>query len=121
MHSSLTHGFFFVLQLKIWRNVDKEATQYNAISPGVVKASNVRNKLSRQLKIDLEPHEKIHILPEPIHHATVTEREIEEFMASLGDPQKPCTTQLRQLGQYLARISLQGGYSIPLKLEVVKR
>jgi hypothetical protein len=69
----------------------------------------------------LEPHEKIHILPEPIHHHSVTEREIEQFMASLGDPQTPCATQIRQLGQYLARISLRGGYSIPLKLEVLKR
>ena len=31
-----------------------------------------------------------------------------------------CTTQIKHLGDYIALISLKGGYSIPLKVEVLK-
>lgn len=112
------------LQLKIWRNVDaaSAAADYNAVSPGLVDAKAVRRKLSKQLNIDLEEHEKVHVLKEPVNHAELTtERQVEPILQQFGEADVRCTTQIKHLGEYIARISLRGGYSIPLKLEVLKR
>jgi len=88
----------------------------------MVDAKAVRRKLSKQLKIDLEPHEKIHLRKEPvISHAELTELDMKTMMEDMGDPQEPCKVEIRQLGEFLARISLRGGYSIPLKVEILKR
>lgn len=90
----------------------------------MVDARAVRSKLSRQLKIDLEAHEKVHLLAEPVFHSEfVDEGRAEEFMATkdFGAPDERCTTQVRELGEYLARISLKGGFMVPLKVEVLKR
>lgn len=110
-------------QLKIWRNVDLTGSDYNAIAPGVVDAKAVRQKLSKQLKIDLEEHERVHVLQEAVNHADyATERQWEPLLeTSFGDCNVKCTTQIKHLGEYMARITLRGGYSIPLKLEVLKR
>jgi hypothetical protein len=111
-----------VCQLKIWRNVDSASAEYNGISPGVVDAKAVRRKLSKQLRIDLDEHEKVHLLRDPVSHAELmTERQLEPLMQQFGDCNVRCTTQIKHLGEYLARLSLRGGYNIPLKLEVVKR
>jgi hypothetical protein len=81
----------------------------------------VREKLSKQLKIDLYRREKIHLRSERVVHAVVTEKETEQFLNELGDEHLPCEVNLRHLGEYVARITLRGGYQIPLKIEVLKR
>ena len=98
--------------LQIRRNVVGEED----IHPGMVDAKAVRKKLAKHLKIDLEPHERIHIHPEPI-----TGDNLHEHLESLPHFDAPCTVQLKKLGDYVARISLRGGYTVPLALEVVKR
>jgi ribosomal protein L9 len=108
--------------LRLWRNVDAET---NRTFPGMVDARAVRRKLSRQLKIDLEPHERIHLLPDPVESLSdlrddVIEALMEEKLGAMPADQ-PCTVQIRQIGDFLARITLSGGYTVPLKFEVVKR
>lgn len=103
--------------LKIWRNVDSTT---EATTPGMVDAKAVRKKLSKQLKIDLELHEAVHLRDEPLVGET-SEEEVTRYMQELGDPSEKCKAEIRRLGLYLARISLKGGHSIPLKVEVVKR
>lgn len=89
----------------------------------MVDAVAIRKKLSKQLKIDLEPHEKVHLMAEPVLHSDLTESSMDEMMKSpdFGETDQPCTTQVRKLGEYLARISLKGGFQVPLKVEVLKR
>lgn len=89
--------------------------------PGMVDAKTIRQKLSKQLKIDLEDHEKVHLYNEPVNHPDLTENTIKDIFSRLGDPSEPCQTQVRQLGDYVARISLRGGYQVPLKVQVLKR
>jgi ribosomal protein L9 len=108
--------------LRLWRNVDAET---NRTFPGMVDARAVRKKLSRQLKIDLEPHERIHLVPEPVESLSdlredVIEALMEEKLGNVASDQ-PCTVQIRQIGDFLARITLSGGYTVPLKFEVAKR
>ena len=88
----------------------------------MVDASSIRRKLSRQLRIDLEPEfEKVHVHPEPVFADELSSDEIQRILEGLGDAKTPCTVELRELGSYLARVSLRGGYSVALKVEVVKR
>lgn len=113
------------------------------ISPGLVDAKTIRAKLNKQLKIELEPHEKIHLVPNRILAAdldamqdtrsssglaerhkpkdpnAVYERIIQERLGS--DIDEPCQVEIRELGAYVARISLRGGHSIPLRVQVLKR
>lgn len=103
-------------QLKIWRNVDSIT---GAVSPGLVDAKAVRQKLSKQLKIDLEPHEKVHLRADPLVHA-VTVEEAEQLLQEVATDEA-CNAQIRQRGEYLAVISLSGGHTVPLKFEVLKR
>lgn len=37
------------------------------------------------------------------------------------DANEPCKVQIRQLGEYMARLTLKGGHSVPLRVEVLKR
>jgi ribosomal protein L9 len=108
--------------LKIWRNVDAETNQ---VFPGMVDAKAARKKLSKQLKIDLEPHESIHLIPEPVESISdLSDEAIENLVAErLADITKdqPCSAQIRQLGDFLARISLSGGHTVPLRMEILKR
>jgi hypothetical protein len=106
-------------QLKIWRNVDPVTED---MQPGMIDAKAIRKKLSKQLRIDLESHEKVHIRGDPLLSLTdLKDSEAEKLMEELGDPTEPCATQVKQLGEFLARISLAGGFSVPLKVEVLKR
>jgi hypothetical protein len=130
----------------------------------MVDARAVRKKLSKQLRIDLEPHEKVHLFAEPLGTllttsatTTTTEAVVDGDSSNNVDDQgnnnnnnkkkkkdstveKPLTeeeelnalirrlipqddenVQIRQVGDYLARISLRGGHIIPLKVAVLKR
>lgn len=88
----------------------------------MVDAVAVRKKLSKQLKIDLEPHEKVHLLSEPVLHSDLTEEGTEELLKNnIEAADQPCTVQVRQLGEFLAGIALKGGFLVPLKVEVLKR
>ena len=90
----------------------------NALYPGMVDQKAVRSKLSKQLKIDLEEHEKVHLRPTPIHDE-VKGDEMDALLEEI-ETEKDCTVQIRALGVYLAKISLAGGYTVPLKVEVLK-
>lgn len=84
----------------------------------------VRQKISKQLKIDLEPHEKVHLRAEPLAEVEDEEgnvRSLESYLDEFGDPEVECTTKIKQVGKFVARISLSGGFSVPLRIEVVKR
>jgi hypothetical protein len=86
----------------------------------MVDEKAVRAKLSRQLKIDLEGHEKVHLRPVPIVDQDVTAEELDEVLKEIETDEK-CKVQIRALGTYVAKISLAGGYTVPLKVEVLKR
>ena len=99
--------------------VDPNST--DALHPGYVTAWNLRQKLSKQLKIELQPHEKIHIHPlDSLSHAELDMNKaqgmVEEF-----EPQGSCTIKIRKLGEYLAKISLDGNHSVPLRFVIQKR
>ena len=135
--------------VRIIRNVDLNLP--NMCHPGHVNAQNLRDKLSKQLKIDLKEGETIHIRNEPIlglddkHEAELmqliktmdeedvlvkakgsdgddaTEDEVETKEPATGitaasEPDgKDCDTKIKQLGDYVAKITLAGGYIVPLK------
>lgn len=116
--------------LKIWRTVDMNAVASGGsilgapIHPGMVDHVAVRQKLSKQLMIDLEEHEKVQIYPEPIaHHLLEEENSVEEYlnkMEPLKEDQE-CDVQLRALGEYLVKIHLKGDQSVALRLSILKR
>jgi hypothetical protein len=151
--------------VRIVRNVDPNMPVM--CHPGHVNAMNLREKLSRQLKIDLEEHEKIHIRNEPV--VGLEEKGEAELMKLLDelidggggkeglaargaagaveaggegtfdaedqstgggevegvdmgeDEAKDCDVKVKQLGDYVAKITLRGGYVVPLKFTVVRR
>lgn len=144
--------------VRIIRNVDLNAP--TICHPGHVSAANLREKLSKQLKIDLEEHETIRILNEP--QVGLEEMEEEELMKLIGgidggekakavdsagddteggtadgegdevpsvgddidngvDRNKDCDTKVKQLGDYVAKITLAGGFEVPLKFRVERR
>ncbi|KAL3778994.1 hypothetical protein ACHAW5_005760 [Stephanodiscus triporus] len=139
--------------VRIIRNVDPNVPVM--CHPGHVDSRNLREKLSRQLKIDLEEHEKIHIRNEPV--VGLEERGEGELMQLLmemdggdkriptrmeeggeeidadresqsdavadvdGGDAKDCDVKVKQIGDYVAKITLRGGYVVPLKFSVVRR
>ena len=52
---------------------------------------------------------------------SVGEDELVEMAFEGVRPDEPCQVQIRQLGEYLARLTIKGGHRIPLKVEVLKR
>jgi hypothetical protein len=106
-------------QLIIWRNVDPST---NTVHPGWVDHTNVREKLSKQLMIDLDEHEKVTLRPTPVtSHAELTDEEIENMIGEIEEDDEGQNVQIRQLGDFIAKISLAGGYSVPLKFSILKR
>ena len=122
------------------RNVDLNTP--TMCHPGHVSAKHLRQKLSKQLKIDLEPHESIQIMNEPV--VGLEEMEEKELMdlilnMEVGEDDGPnsnmtveeaakegvglddCNTQLKYLGEYVAKINLAGGYAVPLKFRIERR
>lgn len=131
--------------LKIWRKVDvvnvtgsAAGSAENApIYPGMVNHKNIREKLSKQLKIDLEDHELIQISPEPISFGALDEDEqlMEELLKEMeplplksdgadGDSEKSsgeCQVKLKKLGEYLVKIHLKGDQAVGLRLAILAR
>lgn len=106
-------------QLKIWRVVDPNTT--DMLHPGVVNASNLREKLGKQLKIDLAPTDKLHIFSDtPLMHSELDESK-QQSMIDAFSPDVECSVEIKKLGEYLAKISLPGGYAVPLKFQVIQR
>mmetsp|Transcript_13305 Transcript_13305/g.27901 ORF Transcript_13305/g.27901 Transcript_13305/m.27901 type:complete len:279 (-) Transcript_13305:279-1115(-) len=129
--------------LQIRRNVDPNSN--DALHPGIVTADHIREKLSRQLKIDLDQSEHIHILrtaskddpssatsasvttTNPLNFADLDEAKIQaladELVPVVGADNKDgkCSIRINRLGEYLAVIGLKGGYAIPLRLLVRPR
>mmetsp|Transcript_701 Transcript_701/g.918 ORF Transcript_701/g.918 Transcript_701/m.918 type:complete len:236 (-) Transcript_701:1577-2284(-) len=104
--------------LKIWRNVDDNTGQ---VHPGFVTAWNVRDKLGRQLKIDLEDHELVHINDAPMPSMEdMSDEALDKVLEDIPTDKK-CPVKIKQLGDFIAKISLAGGYSVPLKFVVLKR
>lgn len=100
------------------RNVEAET---NTLHPGMVDQKALRQKIANQLKVDLTDDELVHIHEAPLDsHDNLTEEVMEEIMDGL-DSTKPCEVQIRQLGKYVAKISLAGGYTVPLKFAIEKR
>ncbi len=98
----------------MYRRVDPETQK---VFPGMVDALALRKKLSKQLKIDLESHEPIHIRDEIVELEDATEEKLLEMVEAM-DVSEPCKIQIRRLGNFVARISLAGGYAVPLKFSV---
>lgn len=108
-------------QLAIKRNVDPST---GAVHPGSVNAQNVRDKLSKQLRIDLEDHETVQLVGKPVEvgHAELEEGDVERIMEEIGsssDDDKD--VEIRQLGEFMAKITLRGDHVVPLKFAVIKR
>jgi hypothetical protein len=89
--------------------------------PGMVDVRAIRQKLSKQLKIDLDDHEQVHLRAEPVVGLEDEEDATVEALLEDIDTAEPCTVQVRQYGEYLAKISLAGGHTVPLKVSVVRR
>lgn len=111
--------------------------------PGVVTADNIRQKLSKQLKIDLDESEPIHILrntasssptetapvansstTNPLNFAELDEAKIQAMadeLVPVTDANGKCSIKINRLGDYLSVISLKGGYAIPLRILVRQR
>jgi hypothetical protein len=92
----------------------------------MVDAKAIRRKLNKQLRIQLEPHERVHVHKEQVEHDEMTPKELSEMVMNdalfgVEDREKSCTNQIKTLGQYFARICVRGGFNIPLKFEVLKR
>jgi uncharacterized protein YnzC (UPF0291/DUF896 family) len=105
-----------LFQVILYRKLNKE-TQLT--EPGMVDKVALRHKLAKQWKIDLEKHETLHLREEIVEQEDSTPEKLLEIVESM-DVSQPCKVQIRRLGHYVARISLSGGYAIPLKFQVVE-
>lgn len=142
--------------VKIIRNVDRNLP--SMCHPGHVSAENLRDKLSLQLKIDLEEHETVHIINKPVlgldekgeselmqliedleegdvaageetdsdgnenaENGGETEEPLGAELANADQSVKDSDPKVKQLGDYLAKITLAGGYVVPLKFRVERR
>ena len=87
----------------------------------MVDAKAVRDKLSKQLLIDLED-ETVHVQPTSLLVGYDNLEEDEQQRALDDIPtDEPCQTQIRELGEFLAKITLAGGHTVPLRINVLKR
>lgn len=97
------------------RRVDPESQK---LSPGKVTAQMLRSKISKQLRIDLDDHETIHLLEDTVMFDDTTPAMLLAKVEAL-DVTEPCQREVRQVGDYVARVTLAGGYAVPLKWTVV--
>jgi hypothetical protein len=108
-----------MFQLKIWRVVDPNTA--DALHPGLVNSSNIREKLNKQLKVELESNDSLHIFSEtPLVHAELDENKLQTIVDEF-QPDGDCEIEIKRLGEYLAKIGLPGGYSVPLRFQVIQR
>ena len=126
------------IKLQIWRMVDPNST--DTLHPGVVTTENLREKLSKQLKIDLDENEAMHIFREdddndntdssdsaantttnPINFAEIDEVKIQAMIDDFIPTTDTCPIKINRLGDYLAVIGLKGGYTVPLRFVVRQR
>jgi hypothetical protein len=131
--------------LKMWRNIDTSVSSSASSSssssgmlqlmtyPGMVDAKAIKNKLSQQLKIDLEEEEYIQLAATPVSHdlvdgvTTQGQQMMEQLLSSMfvdtnkegGESSKD--VEIRQLGEYLAKIHLKGNQSVGLRFSILKR
>eukprot|EP00536_Pseudo-nitzschia_multiseries_P004721 jgi/Psemu1/253858/estExt_Genewise1Plus.C_800060 len=130
--------------LQMWRNVDPNST--DSLHPGVVTAEHIRDKLSKQLKIDLDASEPVHILrtvgagddpssssastasaattTNPLNFSDLDEAKMQAMadeLVPVADQDGKCAIQINRLGEYLAVVGLKGGYAVPLRVLVRKR
>lgn len=108
--------------VKIHRNVDSNGN----LHPGMVDTRALRLKLSKQLKIDLDTDEHVQIHPEAV--ASFLQFDDDNFMENFLtqtmadiDKEKDDNMQLKQIGDYVAKIVLKGGHLVPLKFTIMKR
>jgi hypothetical protein len=85
------------------------------------------------LKIDLDDSEPIHIYHDsssssqgstnvnPITFSELNEYKIQSMVDEFATSGEKCQIKIRRLGDYLAKITLQGGYSVPLRFTVLQR
>jgi len=119
--------------LKIWRNVESNVDRSSSgvdgvpIHPGVVDATVVRDKLSKQLKIDLEDHEHVQLNGEAISHSLFDE-DIPLIEKTLNAMQKlkveegeKCNVKIKTIGEYLCKLHLKGNQTVGLRVAVKKR
>jgi len=104
-------------KLKIWRNADKASGR---IHPGLVNAQNVRDKLSKQLKIDLEDHEVVTLGENKVVFTEVDDMD-DLVVEAEGIVEEERNVEIKELGEYLAKIHLAGGFTIPLWLSIRAR
>ena len=108
--------------LKIWRHA--EDVDSSRIHPGVVVHSNIREKLSKQLMIDLEDHEVVQLSADTVSHIELEdEGEMANALKSFPDLEEgqDCQVKIKKLGEYLAKIHLSGGFSVGLRVNVLKQ
>jgi murein tripeptide amidase MpaA len=116
--------------------VDPNST--DTLHPGVVTTENLREKLSKQLKIDLDENEAMHIFRNedddntdssdtttttttPINFAEIDEVKIQAMIDDFIPTTDKCPIKINRLGDYLAIIGLKGGYTVPLRFVVRQR
>lgn len=93
----------------------------DALHPGKVNASNLREKLSKQLKIDLDASGELHIYSDtPFALSELADSKLQSMVDEF-EPEGACEAEIKRLGEYLAKIGLPGGYSVPLKFQVLQR
>ena len=117
----------------------------DSLHPGVVTAEHVRQKLSKQLRIDLDDSEPVHILrtasppsspseettpssttttTNPLNFAELDDSKIQALaddLVPVVDEEGRCLIRINRLGEYLAVIGLKGGYAVPLRVLVRQR
>lgn len=99
----------------MYRRVDEDGV---TLFPGMVDTKAIRQKLLKQLRIQLEPHEKIFVSDRIIDDSVLTGPEIQSIVDAIP-MDEPCTFQVKKKGMFLAKILLRGGYTCTLKVNTV--
>lgn len=87
----------------------------------MVTAWNLRQKLSKQLKIQLQGHETIHIHPlNVLSHSELDNDKVQNLVDEF-QPEGTCEVKIKRVGDYVAKITLEGGFSVPLRFVVQQR
>ena len=75
------------------------------------------------MRIDLEDHESVRLMGKPLEagHAELEEGDVERIMEEIGSSEDDKEVEIRQLGEFMAKITLRGDHIVPLKFAVIKR